>query len=194
MSAKRREVRPPICLRGHDPKSGPLPTSRAISPIDSYAKNRRSGEFATKSGDRLPVLAHSLPGEHDRNRTPVLDHLPGRRQLAGATVNTECDHGVTLFVRRVKKTPGWIETDEAWAAALRWLPADHAQQPFRIGGEDSDAVVAAVGAINETAVRRDCDLGCGAVAGEVCRQRRHHLERLERAAFGVELVGRDRAV
>src|SRR5258706_4233175 len=177
MSAKRREVRPPICLRGHDPKSGPLPTSRAISPIDSYAKNRRSGEFATKSGDRLPVLAHSLPGEHDRNRTPVLDHLPGRRQLAGATVNTECDHGVTLFVRRVKKMPGWIEADEAWSAALRWLPADHAQQPFRIGGEDGHAVVAAGGTVDATAVGRDRDLGGAAAAPADKPPRCHHIDR-----------------
>ena len=100
MSAKRSEVHPRVCLRGHSAKSGPLPTSRAISLIGTYSKNRRSGELATKLGDphRLPVLVHSLPGEHDRNRTPVLDHLPGRRQLAGAPVNTECDHGVALFV------------------------------------------------------------------------------------------------
>src|SRR5262245_15681109 len=70
---------------------------------------------------------HSLPGEHDRNRTPVLDHLPGRGQLAGARINAEYDHAVALFVRRIEEMAGRIEADEARVAALGWLPADHAQ-------------------------------------------------------------------
>src|SRR5262249_31558806 len=90
--------------------------------------------------------------------------------------------------------PGGSETDGTRRTALGRLPTDDAQQSLRICREDGDAVVAAVGTVDETAIRGDRDLCHCAVIGEVARQRRHDLERLKSAAFGVEAVGRDRAV
>src|SRR5215467_2195623 len=107
---------------------------------------------------------HSLSCEHNRDRAPVLDHLPGRRQLAGTPITPERDHGVALFVCRVEEMTARIEADEARGAALGRLPADHAQQSFRADGKDGDAVVAAIGAVSETAVERNSDFGRGAVA------------------------------
>src|SRR5262249_39359154 len=112
-------------------------------------------------------LSRSLPGEHDRDRARVVGHLPGRRQFAGVRVDPERDHGVVLFVCRVKEMPGGIETDEARRTALGRLPTDDAQQSLRISSEDGDAVVAAVGTVDKTAIRGDRDLCHCAVVGEV---------------------------
>src|SRR5215471_9411015 len=152
-------------------------------------------ELSTRARAGAMRSPRSLPGEHDRDRTPDLDRLTGRCRLAEGFVDPQNDHSVALFVCRIEKAPGGIEPDEARGAAEGRLPAGYPQRPLlRIDGEDGDAVVAAVGGVDETPVRPDRDLGRGAVAGEFACQRRHDLERREGAAFGVEAVGRDRAV
>src|SRR5262249_49891152 len=119
---------------------------------------------------RVPSL-WLFPGENDCNRASVLDDLPCGRQLAGVPIDLERDNGVALFVCRVEKTSGGIEPDEAWCTASGRLPADDPQQTLRISLKNGDAVMAPVGAIDETAIRRYSDLGSGAVAREVGRQR-----------------------
>ena len=95
----------------------------------------------------------------------------------------------------MKKTARGVEADESRAAALRELPTDRGQRSVvRIGGVSGDAVVAAIRAVHEPAVRRDRDLGGRAVAGEVRRQRGDHLNRRQRSAPGVPAAGGDRAV
>src|SRR5215471_4992841 len=103
-----------------------IPGSRpAAEPRNDETRFRPNTPRRSEAKPSLARL-HSLAGEHDRDRTRVLDHLPGRRQLAGAAVNAERDHGVALFICRIEEMSGRIEANEAWSAALGWLPADHA--------------------------------------------------------------------
>ena len=94
------------------------------------------------------------PGEYDRHRARILDHLACGSEQPRCSVYSKCDNGVAQLVGRVEKVPRWIQTNEAWNAALRGLPSNRGKQSVcRIGSVHSHAVVATIGAIYKATVR-----------------------------------------
>jgi hypothetical protein len=105
--------------------------------------------FSARSNE--PLLS---PGEYDRHRACILDHLACGSEQPRCSVYSKCDNGVAQLVGRVEKVPHWIQTNEAWNAALRGLPPNRGKQSVcRIGSVHSHAVVATIGAIYKATVR-----------------------------------------
>jgi hypothetical protein len=85
--------------------------------------------------------------------------MAGRRKLPhGCCARPSCGHATAAplaqLVGRVEKVPHWIQTNEAWNAALRGLPPNRGKQSVcHIGSVHSHAVVATIGAIYKATVR-----------------------------------------
>src|SRR5262249_12251241 len=93
-------------------------------------------------------------GEHDGDRAPIFDHLASGSERPGVGVDAKRHDRVALLVGRIKEAAGRIETDEAGNAALCGLPAGRLQQSVAcVGSKDGNAVVAAVRAVDEAAIR-----------------------------------------
>src|SRR5215831_20464806 len=65
--------------------------------------------FSARSNE--PLLS---PGEYDRHRACILDHLACGSEQPRCSVYSKCDNGVALLVGRVEKVPCWVPTNEAW--------------------------------------------------------------------------------
>lgn len=62
--------------------------------------------------------------KHHAGRAAALDHLPRRRELAGAVVDAERDDRVTVLVGGVEELAVGRQCEEAGLFALSWLPPD----------------------------------------------------------------------
>ena len=114
--------------------------------------SRSIASFSARSNE--PLLS---PGEYDRHRACILDHLACGSEQPRCSVYSKCDNGVAQLVGRVEKVPHWIQTNEAWNAALRGLPPNRGKQSVcRIGSVHSHAVVATIGAIEPTSCVGSC--------------------------------------
>ena len=134
-------------------------------------------------------------------------HLAGQNGYVTAIGLAESWVSLPVAASRLKTTallPSWLVTiiqvavripvkiSRRFAAGFRG--ADHGElERRRIDGEFRDAVVAAIGGVDEFAIRRDADFGTGAGALEIGGQRGDFLKRRERAFCGIPVEGGDHA-
>ncbi|GLC98039.1 hypothetical protein Tamer19_74480 [Cupriavidus sp. TA19] len=103
----------------------------------------------------------------------------------------EGDDGVAVFVERVQEAPRGVRGEEARRAPERQVGAGKAQQAgARVHHKHRDAVVAAVGRIDEAPAVVHFDPGRAAVAGEGFGQRRQDLQRCELRRVAVVRIRR----
>jgi hypothetical protein len=149
---------------------------------------------ATRKGGRL-VTADGSSGVSENNRHRAPDHhdLAHRRQHAADSINSERHDGIRILVGGVQELPAWIEREEARCLAFRRLPADRYQRStLGIDCKNADAVVPAIGGVDEITRGGHGDLGPGIVAGEVGRGRGDDLHREQDPALRVVAIGDDR--
>src|SRR6266516_4938541 len=127
--------------------------------------------------------------EGDADRAAGLHDLAGRGELAAGPVDAERDDGVAALVGRIEEAARRVETEVARLLAPGQLPADRREPAaVRVNGEDGDAVVPAVRAVDEAPGWRDADLGRGVPAAERRGKRRDDIERPQDARIRVEGV------
>src|SRR5262245_9617539 len=123
--------------------------SRVTAATSSAVRLTADGATLTREASATLIMAPfvgraaaSHAGEHDAGRAAGFDHR------------------MALQIGGVKHAAARVEAEEAWRAAARRLPADGCKPPGgRIDAEDHDAVVPAVGGVDEIPRRGDLDLG-----------------------------------
>ena len=112
-----------------------------------------------------------------------MDFLTGWAKAARARVDAENDDIVRVLIGREEKASRWIDAEAArHFAAGRLILHDCEFAAFRVDGKHGDAVVTAIGAINESARGMHFDLGSAVLFGVgVSRQSGNGLKFFERA-------------
>ncbi len=121
--------------------------------------------------------------------------LSGRLKAARLAIDGENTDGVRVLVRRQEPAPRRIHTKASGSFSSRRLMLHRRQGTFpRIHAKDRDAVMTAIGCINESTRGMDENLGRPVVAVKIRGQRGHRGTRRELTSHWVIHHRRDRRV
>lgn len=96
--------------------------------------------------------------------------MPSEGEGAGFAVNSEGRDVVATLIARIKKVPGRIKIETAGIVAAGPFLPDKGQGAGIANGKERDAIVQAVGCVEELAIGRHHDFGRKTASGKAWRQ------------------------